>query len=133
MNPKEFANTIYLGDRGCEEIIIDTIKSLVRIKIDLISRIRSPDGQWNYYQDENIENGYIVFCGINSFKINSNGLLPNDFIISLEVEPFNEEDDSWKSSFKVVGMHGMDSEEVELSMIFSTMHIETHDGICIYS
>ena len=52
MTPIEFVKTIYLGDRGCESVLVDALNNTVKLKIDCISRVRSPTGFWSYYNDE---------------------------------------------------------------------------------
>ena len=81
MNPIEFVNSIYLGDRGLDTIIADSRNEIVKLQVDEISRIRDPSGIWNYYNDENIVNGYIVFSGVKRFVLNrTHPLLPSGFI-----------------------------------------------------
>lgn len=80
MNPIDFVDSIYLGDRGCLKIVLDGIKKEIWIQVDNISRIRSPDGKWNYYNDENIENGYIVFEDVYSIDWSGDKRIPNDYI-----------------------------------------------------
>ncbi len=85
MDPREFVKTIYLGDRGCTGIFIDCERGRVALQIDLISRIRSPSGNWEFYRDENIERGCIVFTGVQSLRLTP-GPLPNDYILDFTVE-----------------------------------------------
>ncbi|MBL1274535.1 MAG: hypothetical protein COB30_000445 [Ectothiorhodospiraceae bacterium] len=80
MNVMNFINSIYLGDRGCKKILIDGWGKEVCIEVDVISRIRSPDGNWNYYDDEDIDNGLVVFKNIHSFLLTPQGKIPNDLI-----------------------------------------------------
>lgn len=80
MKPEQFIKTIYLGDRACKKIEIDGWNKLIRIQVDEISRIRSSTGQWEFYNDENIQDGYIVFSDVISFVFDPAGYLPNDEI-----------------------------------------------------
>lgn len=86
MNPKEFVNTIYLGDRFCKRIIIDGYNDQIKIQINMISRIRNNSGNWKYYNDENIEDGMIVFNGTESIIFDPQGYLPNDEIQFVSVD-----------------------------------------------
>jgi len=70
--------SIYLGDRACQSVEIDGWNSLIRIKVNCISRVRGPSGTWNYYTDEDIAEGRIVFAGVKSFEMQNAGYLPND-------------------------------------------------------
>lgn len=77
MNIEDFMKTVYLGDRYIKEIVLDSYRKEMKIKINEISRIRSEDGMWNYYNDENIEDGYLVFSEVNSFSMEPLGAIPN--------------------------------------------------------
>ena len=49
MDAIEFLHSIYLGDRGITGFEVNSRNKCVKIHIDLISRIRSKDGNWNFY------------------------------------------------------------------------------------
>jgi hypothetical protein len=83
MKPKDFIKTIYLGDRGCKKIEIDGWNEKIRIQVTEISRVRDVSGQWNFYNEENIVDGYIVFSNVKSFVFDPPGFVPND---ELEIE-----------------------------------------------
>lgn len=80
MTPTELVRTIYLGDRACRRIIVDGWGKSVSLQVDLISRIRSSSGEWDFYADEDIEDGFLVFEGVTSFRFEPQGLVPNDWI-----------------------------------------------------
>lgn len=80
MKPEEFIKTIYLGDRACKKIEIDGWNKIIKIQVDEISRIRNSSGQWDYYNEENIKDGYLVFENSSFFVMNPQGYLPNDWI-----------------------------------------------------
>ncbi len=84
MDAKDFISTIYLGDRSCKGIEIDAWAAEVSVQVDVISRVRSADGNWNFYTEEDIENGRLVFTGAKKIFLDQNGYLPNDLINSLE-------------------------------------------------
>ena len=44
VKPSELLKTIYLGDRACKAVLVDSWKKEVAIQVDIISRIRSPPG-----------------------------------------------------------------------------------------
>ena len=88
INAVEFLKTIYLGDRYCTKMIFDGINNVVEVHINCISRVRDVSGYWNYYNDENIENGVIVISGIQKIVYDKNGLIPNDEI-SIQAQPTN--------------------------------------------
>jgi len=91
MKIKEFINTIYLGDRWLKSIIVDSVNSKVKLQVNLISRIRSEDGFWNYYNDENIEDGFIVFTDVENLEISPQGVIPNDEICNYEINIINDD------------------------------------------
>jgi hypothetical protein len=78
MNPAEFLRTIYLGDRACTGIVVASWQDEVKVRVDLISRVRGPT--WNYYNDENLEGGAIVFEKVTKLVWDASGRLPNDEI-----------------------------------------------------
>ena len=84
--PKDFLRTIYLGDRACTSLLIDGLNDRVVLRVDAISRIRSTSGDWEFYTEEDIPDGLIVFEGVDSIRFDPPGLIPNDLINSLEVE-----------------------------------------------
>ncbi len=90
MKIKEFINTIYLGDRWLKSIIVELVNSKVKLQVNLISRIRSEDGFWNYYNDENIEDGFIVFTDVESLEMSPQGVIPNDEICDYEINIIND-------------------------------------------
>lgn len=83
MNPKDFLKTVYFGDRFCKELQIDNVNNEFRLKIDAISRIRSADGLWHYYFDEDIKDGYVVLTNVRKFFFVT-GLIPNDEIYDID-------------------------------------------------
>ena len=90
MNAKEFVNSIYLGDRACKKVVIDSWNERCGIQVDCISRLKSGSDSWNYYIDEDIINGWLVFSELGSISILPNGPVPNDSIDILEVRENGE-------------------------------------------
>src|SRR5580765_715054 len=78
MTPEEFMRTIYLGDRTCKAITMDGWRHELRIQIDCISRVRAE--QWDYYTDEDLPDGYLVFEKVESVVFEPAGHIPNDWI-----------------------------------------------------
>ena len=83
-DPSEFIRSIYLGDRACKSILMDGWTAEVRVQVDLISRVRGET--WNYYNAENLENGFIVFEGVRRIEWDANGKIPNDAFEKFTVE-----------------------------------------------
>lgn len=76
----EFLASIYLGDRACKGLVIDSWGNRLKIMIDVISRVRSGTGEWNFYDAEDITDGSLVLAGLHSLRLEPPGPLPNDFI-----------------------------------------------------
>lgn len=125
MNPREFINTIYLGDRFCKSILIDGYNERVKIQINMISRIRSASGNWEYYNDENLEDGLIVFTGVKSISLEPKGFIPNDEIELVNAEPI--EGDEAKFLFNILAA-SCDQQgkytKVEVSILAEGIHLE---------
>ncbi|MCM3175868.1 MULTISPECIES: DUF6258 family protein [Paenibacillus] len=120
MHPKAFIQTIYLGDRGCKQIIMDGWNSEVRIQVTTVSRVRTTT--WNYYSDEDIINGHIVFSNVESIRMEPSGYIPNDSITELKVEELGN--GMFLFTFSAYSAKGQDSIEVITSIVASGIHLE---------
>ena len=90
MDLVEFVGSLYLGDRRCMKIVLDGTNRTVSIQVDTISRVRSPDGRWNFHSDEDIDRGYIVITDVSSIDWNESQRMPNDYIGYLRAEMRND-------------------------------------------
>jgi uncharacterized protein DUF6258 len=90
VTPQELLKTIYLGDRSCKAILIDGWAKSVAVQVDVISRIRSSSGNWEFYADEDIPDGRLVFTGVRSIRWAPVGPVPNDLINEVRVADFHE-------------------------------------------
>jgi hypothetical protein len=86
MLPEALLKTLYLGDRACKAVHIEGFARRVSIQVDEISRIRSSSGNWEYYNDENIVDGLLVFAGVKEIRFAPSGPIPNDCISDINVE-----------------------------------------------
>lgn len=120
MNIEGFVKSIYLGDRACKKIFIDSWSQELSIEIDTISRIRSADGNWNYYDAEDIENGQLVFGKVKKVFFDENGNIPNDRINCFNVS--SEDDGNYCFTFFAdsVADDGANS-EVKLMIVAETI------------
>lgn len=125
MNPSEFINTIYLGDRFCKSILIDGYNERVKIEINMISRIRSTSGNWEYYNDENIEDGLIVFTGVKSISLEPQGFIPNDEIELVSAKLFEGDEGRFLFNISAASCDKQGKcTRVELSIIAAGIHLE---------
>lgn len=95
---KDFLHSLYLGDRWCESMKIE--ENRVMIQVNCISRLKKGTKEWNYYSDEDIEHGCLVFDEVTEFKANSD-LEFNDEISEIKV--LQKEDEIY--TFVVYGCH----------------------------
>jgi len=91
MDAKKFIETVYLGDRYCMETEYNQEKQLYSMKMNSISRVRSKDGNWNYYTDEDIEEGWIVFGGVMDVIIEIENFQLNDEIYNIDVGNYDND------------------------------------------
>jgi hypothetical protein len=126
MRVDQFLDTVYLGDRACKSITVDGWGGRVSLVIDEISRVRSASGRWEFYNDENIADGSLVFSGVQSFSLTPPGPLPSDYIDIESVELVHENKDLFRVKFSVGGTHPllgtMQMQVIEL--VANRVHIE---------
>ena len=103
MRVDQFLATVYLGDRACKSITVDGWRERVTLVIDEISRVRSESGRWEFYNDENIKDGSLVFSDVKSFSLTPPGPLPSDYIDIESTELVDESQDLFRVKFSVGG------------------------------
>lgn len=126
LTPAEFLRTVYVGDRACKAIRIESWKEQVVLEVDQISRIRSPSGGWEFYTAEDISDGRIVFTGVEAIHFEPSGPLPNDLINEISVRPASSEPDNrwvFEASISAIAPDGS-STEVTVQIIGSDVHLE---------
>ena len=123
MLPSEFLKTIYLGDRACKSITIDGGNNCVAIKVDEISRVRSESGEWEFYNDENIVDGLLVFSDVRSVVFDPAGPIPNDYISGLDTEPLPDGHHRFRLSVASVDQLA-NSTEVSVTIEAKHLHLE---------
>lgn len=126
MKPKEFLKTVYLGDRACKKIVIDGWNQLFAMQVDSISRMKEGTDTWNYYNDENIDNGWVVFEKLKSVDFSPAGAVPDDTINGIEVS----EDRDGKFVFSISVASSIDGgkiQEATIKVIAESVFLQTND------
>jgi len=132
MHATEFLKTIYLGDRACKSVTLDGWNKRVVIEVDEISRVGSESGSWDFYNDENIVDGRLVFSEVRSVRFDPAGSLPNDYISSLEATPLSE--GYFRFEFTAASVDASaESKEVSVIIEAKRLHLEdpTAPGVVI--
>jgi|HubBroStandDraft_2_1064218.scaffolds.fasta_scaffold305107_1 hypothetical protein len=123
MLPPDFVKTIYLGDRACKSINIEGWTNRVVIQVDEISRIRDESGNWNFYNEENIVDGRLVFSEVRSVLFDPSGPIPNDYISRLEAESLPN--GYYQFSFSAASVDQTSkSTEVLVTIVAKRLHLE---------
>lgn len=98
------------------------------IEVDLISRIRNADGQWNFYSDEDIVDGMIVFEGLSSFEFTPPGFVPSDWIEFVSIEPISKPDQDQTHFRATLSLGAIDEQgiarEITLTVCANSIHLE---------
>jgi hypothetical protein len=127
LTPPEFLRTIYVGDRACKAIHIESWKGEVALEVNLVSRIRSPSGNWEFYSAEDIPDGRIVFTGVEAIQFEPPGPIPNDVINEIAAKPADtapaKERWEFEASIGAVAPDGS-SAEVIVRIIGTDVHLE---------
>lgn len=125
MNPKEFIQTIYLGDRGCKSITIDGWQEEVKLLVTCVSRVRGPT--WNFYTAEDLEDGKLVFTGAKKLVFDPPGYIPNDYLDFVSVEEMP--DGLFQFLFKINSSDDMgNSVVVNVTILAKQLHLEDSSG-----
>ena len=125
MKPDELMQTIYLGDRGCKSILIDGWNDLVKLEITCVSRVRS--ATWDFYTDEDLENGKLVFSGVTQIIFDPPGCMPNSYIDVISVK---EVEDSLFEFIFSVGASAPKGDTLVASINIHArqLHLEAREG-----
>lgn len=81
-------NSLYLGDRFCENVSF--LQNKIIIQMNCISRIKKGSDTWNFYTDEDIQHGKIVFDDVTWYHSDSE-LIFNDAIYEIKVTDYEND------------------------------------------
>jgi len=133
----ELVKTLYLGDRACKRVTIDGWHKRLTIEVDKISRIRNPSGQWDFYSDEDIIDGLIVFEGLSSFEFAPQGFVPSDWIEFVRIDEICEKSPVKPHFRATLSLGAVDEQgnakELTLTVCATSLHLEdqTRPGVKI--
>jgi len=100
---------------------------MIKLKIDSISRVRYSNGNWKRYDDGNFDDGgYIVFSGIENYKIDPIGVFANDFIVNFCIKN-TENDSSGKKIYTFVFEVGYITDVVAITSETMTIEIKARE------
>jgi hypothetical protein len=131
-NPVEFIKTLYLGDRGCKKIIFDCWEKEIKLQITNISRIRGDD--WNYYDKEDLVDGYLIIENVDFYSIIPSGIFPNDAIHAIHVNQSNDNPKLFEITIEMSSVNNEgESTDVILKANASSLSLENNllDGVRI--
>lgn len=126
MDAINFLKTIYLGDRACKKILVDGWNRRFCMQVNCISRLEKGTDQWNYYNDENIVDGWLVFNELISISITPEGAIPNDLIAEINARKL--ETGYAFELFVAAGVGGGHITEVVIKLIAAEIAIETNEN-----
>lgn len=114
MPPFDYLKTIYLGDRWLQKIIIDGENNTIIVQVNLISRIKEGTERWDFYSEEDIENGQIIFSDVKKFTFDPIGYMPNDFI-QIEIDQQKDKNQKYYEFHLFFG-HGTKTETKTINL-----------------
>jgi hypothetical protein len=125
MTADAFLRTLYYGDRAVTAIRLDGWRDVVRVTVDTLSRIRSDDGFWHFYTDEDIADAELVFTGVTEFSLVPPGPIPNDLLNSITATRVDE-GGRWRFvlSIMAASSDGDRSCEVTMTIVAESIHVE---------
>lgn len=130
MNPKTLIKSIYLGDRACKAFVYDKARRELRIQIDCISPLRPGTKTWDFYAGGDIENGWIVFRGVDDLTIQPPGAVPNDFINGISIENRGDAIDRYRVEISIDSIDGSGNTiEVTIRGLVDDAHLEDATGL----
>ena len=118
----DFLRTLYYGDRAVKSVTVDGWRAAVRVTVDVLSRIRSSDGRWNHYADEDIDDADLVFTGVREVVWTPAGPIPNDLLN--HIVAVRRPDGTWLFELSISSVNGDSTCEVCLAIVADGIHLE---------
>jgi hypothetical protein len=132
-DPELLLRTVYVGDRACKAIEIDGWSAAVRLRVDRISRVRDPTGEWKFYSMEDIEDGFLVFTEVSAVSLSPSGYLPNDLINDLRIERIDEDHNGIRLYHFLVSIDAVDSggvhTEITVQIVAKGLQLADRNGV----
>jgi hypothetical protein len=134
MDPRDFIDTIYLGDEGGMSVLIDSSKSEVKLQVTCIHRVRSEE--WNFYTAEDLISGFVVFEGVKELSFHEFGssffnpecLLHLDYMESIEVKLLDVEKQAFEFVIKINVLFSIEkTSQIEIRMVGRSIALEPFD------
>lgn len=103
--------------------MIDGWNKELKIQADCISRVRG--SSWDYYNDENIDDGYMVFTGVESVVFDPPGAVPNDYFGDIRVQSIAGNPERYLITIYVDSVNAQgDRKGVEVRVIATSVALE---------
>ena len=132
MDPEQLLQTIYLGDRGCKSLVIDSWNKRVAVQVTVISRLKPGTKTWDFYAGADIEDGWLVFRDSRSVTFEPSGPIPNDLINDISVKPIDSDSSTYLFELSIDSVDdSANRTEVIIRIQASGFHLEdpTKPGI----
>ena len=130
MNPANLIGSIYLGDRGCKAFVFDETERQLSIQVDCISLLRPGTDRWDYYTERDIEDGWVIFSGVDAVIMKPENVEPNDFINDVSVGRDPDLDGRYEITMSISSVDDKGNlTEVIILVRSSDAHLEDANGL----
>lgn len=104
-------------------VVFDKTKRQLKIQVDCISLLRPGTDKWDYYTERDILDGWIVFSGVDTVKMQPENIEPNDFINDISIEQDTDQDGRYRST---ISIDGVDPKGIRREVIILVRSLEAH-------
>jgi hypothetical protein len=128
LEPERLLQTIYIGDRACKAVLIDSWKDRVAVQIDVISRLKPGAKTWDFDTEEDIQDGWLVFSEVSAIRFDPPGPLPNDYITSISVKSADSPKAFARFLFELsIGSVNEFADSTEVRVLIEANHLHIED------